>query len=181
MTLEALGNLGEAIGATAVVLSLIYLVIQLKQTTQSVRSATYQSIVATAASCNQTISQNKELARILRLGSLDVENLDEDERVQFSFLCMQFIDIFENLYLQYVHGTLDDDYWIPRSKAFLELFGSPGFLESWSQCRINYSESFRSFVEAGLASPDEGDGDRRLGILLGRKPVPETPTGSRPS
>ena len=152
MSLEALGNLGEAVGAVAVLVSLVYLVIQLRQNTMSIRSSTYQSIVATAAACNQSVTQNKEIARLMRLGSRDPSLLDEDEQVQFSFLCLQFFDIFENLHLQYVHGVLDDAYWQPRLTAFLSLFDSPGFADRWSAYRLHYSSTYRELVESELAA-----------------------------
>lgn len=150
-----MGNIGEAVGAVAVVVSLVYLVVQIRQNTRSIRAATYPSIVSAAADCNQTISRDKALARIMRLGSDDPSALDADEQVQFSFLCMQLFDIFENLYLQHVHGDLDDEYWVPRRKSFLALFRSPGFAERWAVHRDDYSPSYREMVEAGIAPGPE--------------------------
>jgi len=152
MNLEAVGNIGEAVGAAAVVVSLVYLIIQIRQNTRSIRSATYQSIVESAAACNRTLSESKALARVMRLGSEDPAQLDADEQVQYSFLCMQFFDIFENLYLQFTHGELDDDYWRPREAAFLGLFDGTGFALCWSQYGGNYSGSFRTHVEQRLAA-----------------------------
>lgn len=156
MDLEAVGNIGEAVGAAAVVVSLLYLVVQIRQNTRSIRAATYQSIVAAAAGCNQTLSQSKALARVMRLGGGDPSALDEDEQVQFDFLCLQFFDIFENLHLQHVHGHLDEEYWRPRRRAFLALFESPGFAERWAGHRENYTRSFREMVEEGLAAMGGG-------------------------
>lgn len=162
MTFEAMGNLGDMIGGLAVVISLIYLGIQMKHNTMSMRSATYQSIVATAAACNVTLTQSKQLARIFRIGSGDPELLDEDERVQFWFLCSQFLDIYENLYLQFHHGAIDSDYWLPRSVSYMELFKSPGFAQNWSERRSDYAVSFREFVDAELASRSTTETERRL-------------------
>jgi hypothetical protein len=162
MNLEAMGNVGEMLGGLAVVVSLIYLAMQLRQNTNQVRSATYQSIVAAAAACNVTITQSKELARILRLGSLDTAQLDEDERVQFSFLCSQFFDIFENLFLQHLHGVIDDDFWEPRARAYLALFETEGFAQAWRERHVDYSRSFQSYVSERLAVPGDSDISTRL-------------------
>jgi hypothetical protein len=162
MTLEALGSLGEIIGGLAVVVSLVYLAIQMKHNTMSVRSATYQSIVSTAAACNVTLTQSKDLARLFRIGSDDPDLLDEDEQVQFWFLCSQFLDIFENLYLQHRHGTIDDDYWLPRSTSYLELFKSPGFARNWAERRFDYATSFREHVDAELESGRHDMTTRRM-------------------
>ena len=162
MTLEQIGNLAEAVGAIAVVISLIYLAIQLRQNTQSVRSATYQAIVGAAAQANIALFQDRALARILRVGSEDPMQLDEDERAQFSFICTQFFDLFENLYLQYEHGSLDDDYWLPRRGAYLDLFRTPGFAHCWAQRKEDYSRSFGGFVDAELSRPSESNAAERL-------------------
>jgi len=153
MNLDAIGNIGEAVGAVAVVVSLVYLMIQLRQNTRTIRSATYQSIVATAAACNQTLTQNKELARVMRLGGRDPSQLDADEQVQFSFLGLQFFDIFENLYLQHAHGILEEDYWRSRCRSFFGLFDNPGFRDLWSKTKHNYSSRFREFVDGGGGTP----------------------------
>ena len=150
MTLEALSQIGEAVGGVAVVASLVYLVIQIRQNTRSIRSATYQSIVAAAAACNQTLSRDKALARVMRVGRADPSALDADEQLQFDFLCLQFFDIFENLHLQHLHGVLDDAYFAPRHRSFLELFDNPGFAERWAAHRESYTPSFRELMEAGL-------------------------------
>lgn len=162
MTLDQLGNIGEVVGGLAVVISLVYLSIQLRQNTVSVRSATHQSIVATAATTNALITQDKDLARLFRVGCEDSGELDQDERVQFSFLASQFIDIFENLYLHHLHGSLDDDFWLPRASAYLDLFLMPGFAHCWEERKIHYSLSFQSFVAEGLAASTSSEVQQRL-------------------
>lgn len=151
MTLNEIGNLGEPIGAAAVVVSLIYLAIQLKQNTLSVRSATCQAILSSAAACNVTLTQNRELARIMRIGSEGAEELDADERVQFSFLAAQFIDIFENLYLQHANGSLDASFWLPRSGSYLGLLQLPGFARFWDERKADYTAAFREWVDMRLS------------------------------
>ena len=100
-----------------------------------------------ASAVNTTLTQNPELARIMKAGSEEPESLDEVERVQFSFLCTQFFDIFENLYLQYTHGALDEDFFRPRQAAYLALLDLPGFALFWQERREDYSQDFAAFVE----------------------------------
>lgn len=169
MTLDAIGNIGEAVGALAVVISLVYLAIQMRLNTASVRSATHQSIVATSATTNAVIAQDKELARIFRVGCDDLNQLDEDERVQFSFLVSQFIDIFENLFLHHRHGSLDDDFWRPREEAYLDLFRTPGFAHCWQERSPHYSSSFQRFVNERVENRSGSETPRRL--LLREEPI----------
>lgn len=159
---EAVGAIGEAIGAAGVVVSLLYLARQLRQNTLSVRSATYQSIVSNAAACNAALTQNRDVARVFREGCLDLERLDADARVQFSFLCAQIFDIFENLFLQHEHAAVEDDYWEPRARSYLDLLESPGIAAWWQGRRGDYSKRFEEFVEAHRSGRIDSGGHRSL-------------------
>ena len=48
MNLDDLGNLGELIGAVAVVISLAYLAVQIRQNTRSLRAAAFKTSPATS-------------------------------------------------------------------------------------------------------------------------------------
>ena len=63
MSLEDLGNIGELIAAFAVIASLIYLAVQIRQNTQSVRASTVQAI-SDAAQERLFPLQNVENARV---------------------------------------------------------------------------------------------------------------------
>ena len=43
MTLEQLGSIGELIGAIGVIISLVYLALQIRTNTEAERTSTYQS------------------------------------------------------------------------------------------------------------------------------------------
>ena len=118
--------------------------------------------MASAAACNVTLTQSPDLARIFRIGCDDPTALDEDDRVRFYFLCSQFLDIFENLFLQHRNGTVDDDYWLPRATSYGELFKSPGFAENWTNRRIDYAVPFRDYVDAMLTSGVLGEDASRV-------------------
>ena len=45
MTLQDLGAIGEFIGGIAVVITLVYLAVSIRQNTKSVRASTYQAIL----------------------------------------------------------------------------------------------------------------------------------------
>jgi hypothetical protein len=51
--LEALGNLGDFIGGIAVVATLVYLALQVRQNTAALRTASWQAVVAAYRESNQ--------------------------------------------------------------------------------------------------------------------------------
>ena len=53
MTLQDLGNIGEFVAAVAVFVSLLYLAIQIRQNTKSVRTSTYQAVLDSSHRVNE--------------------------------------------------------------------------------------------------------------------------------
>ena len=64
MTLQDLGNLGEFIGAIAVVISLVYLAAQIRQNTRALHGSSYAQSAEQLWLVNLAIAQDRDLARI---------------------------------------------------------------------------------------------------------------------
>ena len=58
MNWEALGAIGEIVGAVAVVLSLIFLATQIRQNTRSSRTASYQAAVTSISDLTREIGSD---------------------------------------------------------------------------------------------------------------------------
>ena len=69
MTLDDLGNIGEFLGAIAVVASLLYLSMQIRQNTRSVKSATAQSASQTIVGMNALIVGDRTVAELVSAGT----------------------------------------------------------------------------------------------------------------
>jgi hypothetical protein len=68
MSLNDLANLGQVIGALAVVISLIYVALQIRQNKNAVRSATAQTVHEHFANWYHLIAADAELAQIAANG-----------------------------------------------------------------------------------------------------------------
>ena len=64
MVLDQLGSIGSIISGIAVVISLIYLAIQIRRNTEAERTATYQSIVSDFGAMNNNLAGNPELSHM---------------------------------------------------------------------------------------------------------------------
>lgn len=69
LTLDDFGNLGEVVSAIAVVISLLYLGVQIRQSTRSVRSASFQELLNHIAEVNLRVGENPEIAELYRVAS----------------------------------------------------------------------------------------------------------------
>ena len=87
MNLNDLANIGQVIGALAVVVSLFYVAHQIRQNTNAVRSATAQAVHEHFAKWYQLVAADAELSKIVATGLRDHGSLSEHGVCQtlFSF------------------------------------------------------------------------------------------------
>ena len=91
MTLQDLGNLGELISAIAVVISFVFLAVQIRQNTKTVQTSTYQAVLDSARSDTELILAHPHLERVYRLGRRDLNDLTDEERPLFRMLVGQIL------------------------------------------------------------------------------------------
>ena len=118
MNWDAIGAIAETLGAIGVIASLIYLAGQIRhsreqmeQSTRATRASSYQQWEISVS--DRLIRQATEpaLARIIRLGTNDLEQLNEDEISQFSMWQYSNMRALDNAYYQYRLGMFDEDRW----------------------------------------------------------------------
>ncbi len=159
MTLEDLGNLGEFIGALAVVVSLAYLAVQSRPNTKTVRTSTYQAVLDSNMRATDPILFNPEAERVYRIGRRDLSQLTADERPLFRQIVARLLLNYEAIYLQHQHGTVDSDYWRGRQFALQRLVSQPG-VRAHLEGRIReaYVTGFSELVDSLLAKTETEGG-----------------------
>lgn len=80
MTLSDWAQLAEIVAAIAVVVSLVYVGIGLRDNTAAVRSAALQAVTSTSQASLLAQASDLELSRVRRVGDDDFEKLTEDDR-----------------------------------------------------------------------------------------------------
>jgi hypothetical protein len=148
MTLNELGNIGEIVSSIGVIVSLVYVAVQIRKNTETERTSTYQSVVSDFGSLNQTMSNNAELSYLYVKAMENFVDLKSDEKARVSQLFFVTFHYFENMYYQYRKGYLEEDVWRGWKRLMLTYYARPGFQTWWSVRRVVYSESFGGFLEA---------------------------------
>ena len=110
-TLQALGNLGEFVGALGVVISLIYLAQQMSQNTTSVRAASFNSMVQNSIRLLEHSFRDSEFAAFLERAEREPDSLTAAERVRWDAYMTAVYRHFGNLVYQYRVGALDQQMW----------------------------------------------------------------------
>ena len=114
MTIQDLGSLGELIAAVATVATLVYLAVQIRQNTRSVRAAAFHATSSLIAQFMSMVNGDQELSRIFRLGLADSDSLDPDAHDRFMGTLIQLFSYFQDVFHQYQEGLLDAELWESR-------------------------------------------------------------------
>ncbi len=107
MNIMELGAIGELVGGVAVLVTLIYLVVQVRQGNANARATSRQVLIDTWAKTMFDLGHDRELLRIAGEGFRDFEALSEDDQCQFTFLMSQYVANIYNGVLLYDQGLLD--------------------------------------------------------------------------
>ena len=108
MSLAELGNLGEFISSIAVVISLIYVGVQIRQNSKETRLASVQRVLE---SSRDTILQlsDRESLELFERAAQGLETLDEIDQQRFRLLRIAQLRNVEIAFLMNAEGVLDDE------------------------------------------------------------------------
>ena len=142
MNWDAIGAVGEILGAAAVVLSLVYLATQIRQGTSATRTATRDAAMAQTLSFFEQGLDTTVIARAAHKRAVG-EQIDDFENGQLVRYQLYNFKIFENVHFHYREGVLSDSEWdyyrrIMRSvlntnEASVEMFNNTRGHDLWRE------------------------------------------------
>lgn len=160
---EAVGAVGEIVGALAVVLSLVYLAVQVRQNNGMLRRAASRDAVASVRAVNQTLIRDPGMTQIVRQGLKYPEQMDDTDRARFHVFLFNFLKVYEDLHFHYKAGALEPaiwEGWVHNASAFLT---TPGARSYWKERRPAFSAPFQAWVDS-LRSDTQPFGDVGLSL-----------------
>jgi hypothetical protein len=157
MTLSQLADVGELIGGVAVVASLIYLALQVRQNTRTVRGSTLHVNTDLWSSLFLRLAE-PGIAQAYIAGMAGQRDIRPLHYTQFFFICRTMFIAFENQYYQLRQGVLDPETYDAYQKSISTQFlAFPGFRIWWQQSRSVFSPAFVAHIDAMIAEEPEAD------------------------
>jgi hypothetical protein len=150
MNLNDLANLGQIIGAVAVVVSLIYVALQIRQNTNAVRSAAAQVVHEHFASWYHLLASDESLSQVAIDGLKDYGSLSGKDKARFVAAFMAFLSYSQNAFLKWREKMLEPQLWMGWELLIMNLVSSPGGKEFWKERGYLFGEEFRRYVESDL-------------------------------
>ena len=143
MTIQDLGSLGELIAAIATVATLVYLARQIRQGAKSVQGSTAQSLLSLEVDTFALIAQH---ASIYQRGSVNVADLNPEEKVVFVQLVSAVMSLMASGFIQFQNDLLPDfdSYLADWENTYLK---ESGFQTVWAEIRHGYPEDFCQLLD----------------------------------
>ena len=146
MNWDAINAISQLISSIAVVVSVLYLAVQLRSSTRVARVAAMDAAAAALRDVTKPFMENAELGRLWRTGLENLDALSAEDQARFFHAAHQFLKALETIHYHYIYGLLDPQLWAGWRELLRHYVATPGirfYLERRSDV---FSERFRTFI-----------------------------------
>ena len=151
MSWDAIGAIGELLGALAVIATLAYLAKQIRQNTDAVLVQTYSALSGRVSASNAG-PQTEYLGGILERGRQSYRNLAPAEQLSFGYWMLERVMMYEAV-VDSPEAT-NTSVIESSNRNLRHLFSAPGVREWWqSDDREDISGRMRDYVNDLIESP----------------------------
>ncbi len=140
----------EAIAtAIGVIVSLIYVGIQLRQNNKNLRIATQHAITDSIGQTYRNL-QTPGVAKLFLVGIKNFDDLEGEDSLRFSAIMGEIYRNYEDIFVQWINNALDESAWKGQRSAMLDILSQPGSRQWWKTRRHWYNENFVNYLETEL-------------------------------
>ena len=151
--LDAWARISEIATAIIVVVSLIYIAIELDRNTRATYTSSWDSVTSKLISLD--IAEATELGSFIETAELDPTQVSHDEYFRFSRIAVSRLAVIENAYLGIRNETLGDYHWAAISEFLKFQICKPGYRKVWEDTAQIWHPDYLSYVnEVKLACSD---------------------------
>ncbi len=177
MNWEAIGAISEAVGAVAIVATLVYLAIQIRQNTAIVKGSAYQEWVSANLELNMAAIEQTQ-SHVLVLGNTDSTNLSHESFVSFAMWNIGLMQMAQATDYLYRKGSLDRDLWETEINRAAGILAMPGVRQWWDAGgNTQLTPRFVKLLESTRSSVAYWNWDSERGFFRGDVFVPESRKG----
>jgi hypothetical protein len=151
MSLSDLASLGSFVSGFAVLISLIYLSLQVRQTKRNQQIAIRHSRASRIVELQLALADSG-VAEAWLHGSGSPQEITQTELSQFINLCRALFFHFEDSFYQREEGLLNDDAFETVVAGARLSARSPGWRAAWKLTRLNFGGRFLEFMDGVVAS-----------------------------
>ena len=162
LDLKEWAALGEVIGTVAVVVSLVFVIVSVKQNTDALQGMNDNALFQQHSELMNMFVADPSLAAILAKKRNAGSELTAIEAVRWERYETNLMDIWVMAYTRHEAGLLADEHWQPWNVYFTELFSNGAerlSRERWQELEFAYETKFWNHVDSALFGADSKAGN----------------------
>ena len=157
MNWEAVGAIGELVGAGAVVVTLIYLSFQLRQNTKTIKVISAQAVTEELQAMFSLLSSDQSLAEIF-VEAGNNNKLDGAKAVRYYTFSSNLLRVYENAFLQRKDKIIDEAHWEGMTRMIIDYTKMTAFPEYWHNRKHWLSNDFQQYMDSKIIPADPKSG-----------------------
>jgi hypothetical protein len=147
MGLQDLAALAEVVNALAVIVTLVVLVVSIRQNTQAQRVLAVESLASAITAINLPGMESPALGEALATATRDWSTASRDQRSIAHFFLFSYFKLLETAWYQRRANTLDQAQWAGWETMLLIYYHSPGVQSVWwPRRRSGFSPAFQAYL-----------------------------------
>jgi hypothetical protein len=147
---DAIGAIGEIVGAVAVVATLFYLARQIRQNTRMSRAEMTKDLMLASRSAILDLASNDKLAEIWA----EIRDFENDDAARRYTFYQSFFRLYELQFNLSKQGLLDGSIAASYTLVIRMFTQTKHFDEYWSAARGQFHEGFAAYVDEQRESAD---------------------------
>ena len=155
-TLQMAASLAEIIAAVGVMISIIYLAIQVRHSNRQSRLQTHNDTLNHMHAPIQQMLAQPDLAEIIRVGGEYPDQISEADWFRFGYYYLMQFNMYEFLYAAHFDEATAPQVWTGTDASWKNVFrNEPGVRKIWREWRHAYPDPFRGYVDSVVSAAEQ--------------------------
>ncbi|HEX3421778.1 MAG TPA: hypothetical protein VHS33_00030 [Sphingomicrobium sp.] len=152
MTLSDLASIGSFLSGCAVLISLMFLSVQIRQANKNQRAIIQQGRATRIVDFVLNVA-GPSLMPAWSAGLRGDHEIGPERHFQFMYIARARFISFEDSYLQRRSGLMEEGAFLGHMNAFRHVFNAPGLRAAWKLTRNDYDPDFTKLVDGIAIEP----------------------------
>ncbi|MCP5183700.1 MAG: hypothetical protein H6993_07040 [Pseudomonadales bacterium] len=148
MSIQDLGSIGELLGSIAVLITIVYLAVQIRQNTRALHTATRETSISRTIDFARNFAKDPQQSELYLSGLQNYPDMGQPDKFRFEQILFSLAVDWVDQQTNYNEGQLDQDYWSGNIVNMKGVFNTPGGRQwFYSKAAASLPKKFVDFVE----------------------------------
>ena len=147
MDLQSFAAIAEIVGGIAVLISLVFVIISIRQNTTSQKALAVDSLTAAITAINVPAIESPQIGLAVAKATSDWKAASSEERTIAHYFFFSLFKLWENAWYMRKSNVLDEGQWAGWEATLCKFYHTKGIQEVWWPSRCGaFSPEFRQFL-----------------------------------